>query len=80
MSKRLIVKVALAITALTATVLLQGCGEDGYIVIGGAWAPIGSEPIMEVGIGVPPNLGSGGGGGQSSTGTTGGAVATASGG
>ena len=45
MSKRLGVKVAVAIATLSVMTLLQGCGEDDGIVIGAAWAPIGSVPI-----------------------------------
>ena len=44
MSKRLGVKLALAIAAVSAMTLLQGCGEDD-VSIGLAWGPVGSVPI-----------------------------------
>jgi hypothetical protein len=45
MSKRLGVKLALAIAAVSAMTLLQGCGEDDDVSIGLAWGPVGSVPI-----------------------------------
>ena len=71
MSKRLGVKAALAIAALSAMTLLQGCGEEEGFVIGAAWAPIGSVPLP----GFMPGFsqGAAGGTGQSTGGT---AVAT----
>jgi hypothetical protein len=44
MSKQLVVKVAVALAAVSAMTLLQGC-EDDAIVIGGAWAPAGFSSV-----------------------------------
>ena len=69
MSKRLGVKVAVTIALLSAMTLLQGCEDDG-IVIGAAWAPIGSVPIPGFFM-----VGSQGSTGTISPSTSGGAVA-----
>ncbi len=45
MSKRIGMRVALAITALGAMTLLQGCEDEEGFGIGTAWAPIGSAPL-----------------------------------
>jgi hypothetical protein len=75
MSKRLLVKVAVAITALSAVTLLSGCGEeDDGVVIGMAWMPVGSVSIF--GFNPASSQGSTGGGGQ----TAAGAAAAAAGG
>ena len=79
MSKRLLVKMAVAITALSAVTLLQGCAdEDDGVVIGMAWMPVGSMAIF----GFDPTYGQGsmGGAGQSTAGATAGAAAAAAGG
>ncbi len=68
MSKRLGMKVALAIAALGAMTLLQGCNEDEGRVIGWAWAPMGSVPLTEFGLGVVVG---GSGSGQTTTTTAG---------
>ena len=79
MSKRLVVKVAVAITALSAVTLLQGCGdeEDG-LVFGMAWMPVGSVSIFT--FGPTSSQGSTGGASQSTAGATAGAAAAAAGG
>ena len=75
MSKRLVVKMAVAITALGAVTLLSGCGEDDGFVIGAAWAPIGFVPAFGA---APVSVGgSGGGGGQTATGGSGGGATAA---
>jgi len=45
MSKRLGVRVVLAIATLSVMTLLQGCGEDDGIGYAFVWAPVGSVPI-----------------------------------
>jgi hypothetical protein len=81
MSKRVVVKMAVAITALSAVTLLSGCGEDDGFVIGAAWAPVGFVPAF----GTLPTyaVGATGGGGQAVTGgggsVTAGATAAAAG-
>jgi hypothetical protein len=45
MSKRLGVRVALAIATLSVMTLLQGCGEDDGFGYAFVWAPVGSAPI-----------------------------------
>ena len=73
MSKRLVVKMAVAITALSAVTLLQGCAdEDDGVVIGMAWMPVGSMAVF----GFDPTYGQGsmGGAGQSAAGGGGGQV------
>ncbi len=66
MSNRLVVRIAVAITALCAVTLLSGCNEDGDLVIGAAWAPVGFVPAF----GTLPTyaVGSTGSGGQTTTG------------
>ena len=39
MSKRLVVKLAVMMTALSAVTLLSGCGEDDEVVFGAVWMP-----------------------------------------
>jgi hypothetical protein len=75
MSKRLVVKMAVAITALSAVTLLSGCGEDDGFVIGAAWAPVGFVPAF----GTAPTyaVGSTSGGGQAATGGSGGGATAA---
>ncbi len=68
MNKRLAVKLAVVVAALSAMTLLQGCGEDDGIEIGGAWAPIGSVPLAGFGAFSTSTAG------QATTGSTGGAV------
>jgi hypothetical protein len=76
MSKRLVVKMAVAITALSAVTLLSGCNEEEGFSIGAAWAPVGFVPAFGT---VPVSAGgSGGGGGQTATGGGGGGVAVGS--
>lgn len=45
MSKRLGVRVALAIATLSVMTLLQGCGDDDGIGYSFVWAPVGSVAI-----------------------------------
>lgn len=71
MSKRLAVKLAVLIAALGAMTLLQGCGEEDGIEIGGVWAPVGSMPLIGFGT-----ISTGG----AVQGTTSGATAVAGGG
>ncbi len=69
MNKRLGVKLAVAIATLGAMTLLQGCNDDDGLVIGGAWAPIGSVSLP--GFGTTVTFGTTGGSGQATTATTG---------
>ena len=79
MSKRLVLKLAVTIAALSAVTLLQGCGEeeDGSI-LSYAWSPVGSTPL--VGFGFGTGGGATAGGGQSASGSVAGAIASAAGG
>ncbi len=48
MSKQLLVKVAVAIVAVSAMTLLQGCeDEEDGMVVSFAWAPAGMAPIPQ---------------------------------
>lgn len=85
MIKRLVLKVAVMVAALSAVTLLQGCGEEDGVKMGGAWIPVGSGtlPMMVLGAGAFGGAGAGGGaggGGQGAAGATAGAVASAAGG
>ena len=76
MSKRLLVKMAVAITALSAVTLLSGCGEDDDLTISAAWAPVGFVPPFAT---VPTYaVGTTGGGGQTAAGGGGGGVSAGS--
>ena len=76
MSKRLLVKMAVAITALSAVTLLSGCGEDDDLAISAAWAPVGFVPAFAT---VPTYaVGATGGGGQTAAGGGGGGVSAGS--
>jgi hypothetical protein len=81
MSKRLVLKLAVTITALSAMTFLQGCGEeeDG-LVLGYAWTPFGSAPLVGFAFGGDQATATATGGGQSASGSTAGAVAGAAGG
>jgi len=83
MSKRLAMKLAVAITALSAVTLLSGCGDDDELVIGTAWAPVGFVPAFGGSPFAPAAAGGGGGqgaAGASSGGAAGAAAAGAGGG
>ena len=70
MSKRLVLKVTVMVAALSAVTLLQGCGEDEGVVIGGAWMPVGGGTLPALVLGTGAGAGAvGGGGNQVSTGT-----------
>ncbi len=53
MNRRLSGKLLLVLAAVGAMTLLQGCGQDDEdFVIGTAWAPVGSVPLTEFGMGL----------------------------
>jgi hypothetical protein len=76
MSKRLLVRLALAVAALAAMTLLQGCGENGNVEFEGAWAPVGTYqlpwlfPVLPAGT-APVNGGTTGGTASTASGTGG---------
>jgi hypothetical protein len=80
MSKRLVVKVAVAITALGALTLLPGCGEDeDGLTYGFVWAPVGFAPLLTFGpTGATGSVSQSAGG--SATSATAGAVSSGMGG
>jgi hypothetical protein len=79
MSKRLVLKLTVTIAALSAMTFLQGCGdEEDAPLLGYAWAPYGSVPV--IGFAFGGGQASAAGGGQSSSGSTSSAVASAAGG
>ena len=47
MDKRLALKLAMAIIALWAVTLLQGCGEDDDVAYSFVWAPPASGPVLD---------------------------------
>lgn len=69
MSKRLVLKVAVMVAALSAVTLLQGCGGEDGVEIGGAWMPVGAGtlPMMVLGAGAGGGA-AGMAGGQASAG------------
>ena len=71
MSKRLGVRVALAIATLGAMTLLQGCADEDDMVFRFAWAPVGSVSIPWFDMGFSQ------GAAAATSPTTSGAVATA---
>jgi hypothetical protein len=86
MSKRLVVKLAVMMTALSAVTLLSGCGEDDDVVFGAVWMPC--IPGVTFGsAGFATSTGATGGGGQAASagvvdataGAVAGAVGTAGG-
>ena len=86
MSKRLVLKLGIMVSALSAMTLLQGCDSDNDgVTVAGAWMPVGSGtlPMFIFGSAAGGGTGAGGGtagGGQGATGATAGAVAGAAGG
>ncbi len=76
MSKRLVVKMAVAIAALSAVTLLSGCGEEDDLAFSAAWSPIGFVPAFAT---VPTfAAGAAGGGGQTAASGAGGGVSAGS--
>jgi hypothetical protein len=82
MSKRLVLKLGVMVTALSAMTLLQGCDEDNNgVTVAGAWMPVGSGTLPAFIFGTAAGGGGMvGGGGQNATGATAGAVAAGAGG
>jgi hypothetical protein len=64
MSKRTTLRLALAIAAVSAMTLLQGCDEEDGFLVRVAWSPVGLAPSAG-----PAFSATGGGGGTSSGGS-----------
>jgi len=82
MSKRLVFRLAVMVTALGAVTLLQGCDWDEHgVTIGAAWMPVGWSGLPALVVGTGTGGGVLGGGGQvGGGGAIGGAIAGAAGG